>query len=132
MTSADTENPATKRSRWMSAELLGNPLHRSTEIKNTNKNEGHVEVQSDPLHELPDWLQEFRENLVDKNVPKELRGNPAPEDQDTSSSSHESPKESQAKVGPGSGKHSVYTYFPNKGILQKTCWYSRGQSGKFW
>ena len=30
----------------------------------THKNFG--EVQSDLLHELPDWLQEFRENLVDE------------------------------------------------------------------
>ena len=31
--------------------------------KNTNKNEGHEEVQSDLLHELPNWLQVFRENV---------------------------------------------------------------------
>ena len=35
-----------------------------------------------------------------------------PKDQDTSSSSHELPMESRAKVEPGSGKHSVYTHFP--------------------
>ena len=27
----------------------------------TNKDEGHEEVQSDLLHDLPDWLQDFRE-----------------------------------------------------------------------
>ena len=44
-------------------------LHRSTENENTNKYEGHEEVQSDLLHELPDWLQEFREKLVDESSP---------------------------------------------------------------
>ena len=39
-------------------------------------------------------------------------GNPAPEDQDTSSSSHELPMESRAKVEPGSGEHGVNTHFP--------------------
>ena len=94
---------------------------------------------------MPDWLQDFREILVDESNPLEPLGNPAPKDQDTSSSSHELPMESRAKVELGSGKHSVYTHFPkrpklrylledenNKGFLQKTCWYSRAQSGQFW
>ena len=89
------------------------PLHRSTENENTNKNEGREEVHSDLLHDLPDWLQEFREKLVDESSPSEPRGNPAPVDQDTSSSSHELPMEWRAKVEPGSGKHScAYTHFP--------------------
>ena len=50
--------------------------------------------------------------MVDERSPSEPRGNPAPEDRDTASSSHELPMESRAKVEPGSGKHSVYTHFP--------------------
>ena len=55
-------------------------------------------------------------------------------DRDTSSSHHELPMESRAKVEPGSGKHGVHTHFPkdsncdylledenNKGFMQKTC-----------
>ena len=42
--------------------------------ENTNKNEGHEEVQSNLLHDLPDWLQGFRENLVDESSPLEPRG----------------------------------------------------------
>ena len=95
-----------------SEELRRNPLHRSTETKNTNKNKGREEVQSDLLHDFPDWLQESRENLVGENCPWEPRGNPAPKDRDTSSSSHESLLESRAKEDPGSGKHGVYTHFP--------------------
>ena len=54
----DTENPTTERSGSTSGELRENPLHRSSETENTNKNEGHAKVQI--LHEVPDWLQEFR------------------------------------------------------------------------
>ena len=86
-----TENPVTERSGSTSEDLRGNPLHRSTETENTNKNEGHEEVQSDLSHELPHWLQEFREILFDESSPLEPRGNPAPKDRHTSSSSHESP-----------------------------------------
>ena len=84
-------------------------MHRPTENENTKKSE---EVQSDLLHDLPGWLQEFREKLVDESSPLEPRGNPAPKDQDTSSSFHELPMESRAQVDPGSGKHSIYIHFP--------------------
>ena len=50
--------------------------------------------------------------FVDESSPSEPRRNPAPKDQDTSSSSHELPVESRAKVEPGSGVHSIYTHFP--------------------
>ena len=102
-------------------------------------------MQSDPLHDLPDWLQDSRGNLVDESSPAKPRGNPAPEDRHASSSYHELPSESRAKAEPGSGEHSVFSHFPedpncdicsktknNKGLLQKTCWYSRAQSGTFW
>ena len=127
----------------MCEELRGTLLHKSTETENKNKNEGREEAQSDLLHDLPDWLQEFRENLVDELSSSELRGNPELGYRDTSSSSHELPLESRAKVEPGSGKHSVYPHFPKnpncdicfkneskEGFFQKTYWYSRAQSGK--
>ena len=44
------------------------------ETENTNENEGHEEVQGNLLHELPDWLQDFREHLVDERNPLEPRG----------------------------------------------------------
>ena len=108
--SRNTENPV--RSGSTSEELWGNPPHRSTETENTNKNEGREEVQSEKTHDLPDWLQEFRENLVDERCPPEPRGNPEPGHRDTFSSSHELSMESRAKVEPGSGKHRVYTHIP--------------------
>ena len=70
------------------------------------------EVQRDISHELPYWLQELRENLVDESTSTEPWSNPEQGSQDTSSSSHELPKESRAKAEPGSGKHSVFTHFP--------------------
>ena len=96
------------------------PLHKPTETENKNKNEGREEVQSDISHELPDWLQDFRENVVDESSPSEPWGNPAPEDQDTSSSSHGLPMEPRGKVEPGSGKHGLYTHFP-KDPKNETC-----------
>ena len=92
-TSRYTENPVPERSGSTSEELRRNPLHKPTETENINKNEGREEVQSDLLHDLLDWLQDFRENLVDESSPSEPRRIPAPEDQDAFSSSHELPME---------------------------------------
>ena len=104
------EIPVQGRSGRMSEEQRGNPLHEPTETVHKNQNGGREEVQSDPLHDLPDWLQDFREHLVDESSPSEPRRNPAPKNQDTSSSSHELPMEPRAKVEPGSGKHGVHTF----------------------
>ena len=84
-------------------------MHKPTETENKNRN-GREEVQSDLLHELPDWLQEFRENLVDERSPSEPRGNSEAGYRDTFSSSHELPMESRAKVEPGS---VMWTEYPH-------------------
>ena len=114
-----TENPAIEQSGSMSAELRGNPLQELAETGNTLK----IRTTKNYEVHLPDWLQEFRENLVDESVPAESRKNPSHEHRDTTSSSHELPMESRAKVDPGSGKHSIYAHFPkdpNFGICLKT------------
>ena len=54
--------------------------------------------------EIPEWLQEFREILVDDEVP-ERRDSQA-------SSSHEVSLEPTFKRREDLGKHSVYTHFP--------------------
>ena len=59
------------------------------------------EVQGNLSHDLPEWLEEFKENLVDESVP---------EHRDASSSSHELPSGPRAKVV--SGKHSIFSHFP--------------------
>ena len=85
------------------------------------------------MHDLPESLEEFKDNLVDESVP---------EHRDAPSSSHDLPSEPRAKVV--SGKHRIYIHFPKrpklrhllenqnyKGSLQ-THWYGLAQSGKFW
>ena len=96
--------------------------------KTQNKNDDNEEVRR------PEWLEEFKENLVDESVP---------EHRDASSSSHELPSESRAKVV---SEHSIFTLLTSrrpklryllenqnyKGFLQKTHWYSRAQRGICW
>ena len=43
-----------------------NPQKPKTKI-----NKEREEVQRDLLHDLPDWLQDFRENLVDESTSTE-------------------------------------------------------------
>ena len=65
--------------------------------------------------EIPEWLQEFKEHLVDDEVP-ERRDSHA-------SSSHEVSLEPTFKRSDDLGKRSVYTYFPedrNCEICQRT------------
>ena len=82
-----------------SEELLNKPI----KIPKPNKNENHEQVRRDPCHsDIPEWLQEFTENLVYDRVP-ERRDSHA-------SSSHglslEPPRSADLS------KHSVYTHFP--------------------
>ena len=59
----------------------------------------------DPLNsDIPQWLQEFRENLVDDRVPEHRDSH--------ASSSHEASLEPIFKRREDLGKHSVYTHFP--------------------
>ena len=69
----------------------------------TNKKETTIE-RSDPLYsEIPEWLQEFRENLVDGEIPEHGDSH--------ASSSHEASLEPIFKRREDLGKHSVYTHF---------------------
>ena len=97
-----TENPLPERSGSTSEELRG-----ETRCMNPQKPKPIMKMRNQP-----DWLQEFKENVVDGRSPLEPRGNPEHGYRDTSSSSHESLMESRAKVEPGPGKHGVYTHFP--------------------
>ena len=54
--------------------------------------------------EIPEWMQEFRENLVDDEIP--LQGG------SDASSSHEASLDPTTKRREDLGKHSVYTHFP--------------------
>ena len=78
---------------------------QANEIPNPNKKEttrerGNLCDDS----EIPEWLQEFREILVDDEIP--LQGG------SHASSSHEASLEPTTERREDLGKHSVYTHFP--------------------
>ena len=76
---------------------------QANKIPKTNKKETTIE-RCNPLDsEIPAWLQEFRENLVDDEIP--LQG------VSHASSSHEISLEPIAKRREDWGKHNVHTHF---------------------
>ena len=97
--SSITLRPASIRSESTRSRARWDP---SPETDNTNKNEDNETVRRDPLRDLPEWLEEFTENLVDDSVPAFMDA-PA-------SSSRESVSERRGKVV--SGKHSIFSHFP--------------------
>ena len=80
------------------------------------KKENHDQERGDPCHsDIPEWLQEFRENLVDDRVPAHRDSH--------ASSSHELSLEPTPARSADFGKHSVYSHFPkdrNCEICQRT------------
>ena len=88
---------------------------QANEIPKTNKKEATIERGNPCDSEIPEWLQEFRENLVDDEIP--LQGG------SHASSSHDVSLESTTKRREDLGKHIVYTNFPkdrNCEICQRT------------
>ena len=80
---------------------------QANETPKTNKKETTIE-RGNPLcsddPEIPEWLQEFRENLVDDEIP--LQGG------SHASSSQEASLEPTTKRREDLGKHNVHTHFP--------------------
>ena len=76
-------------------EIQANQIPKQTTIERGN-------LCDDP--EIPEWLQEFRENLVDDEIP--LQGG------SHASSSHEASLEPTTKRREDLGKHNVKTHFP--------------------
>ena len=89
-------------------------MTKPTKNPKPNKNEDPDLERGDPLNsDIPEWLQEFKENLVDDRVP-ERRDSHA-------SASHEASLEPTRSVY--LGKHCVYTHFSedrNCEICQRT------------
>ena len=73
-----------------------------TNKKETTIERGNPLCSDDP--EIPEWLQEFRENLVDDEIP--LQGG------SHASSSHEASLEPTTKRREDLGKHNVHNHFP--------------------
>ena len=86
-------------------------IDQANQNRKTNEKEPQRE-QDDPLFtdsgharsEILEWLQEFRENLVDDEIPEHGDSH--------ASSSHEASSESTFKRREDLGEHSVYTHFP--------------------
>ena len=69
-----------------------------------NKKESKKDQSDSMCSEIPEWLQEFRENLVDDEIP--VHGD------SHASSSHEASLEPIFKRCEDLGNHSVYNHFP--------------------
>ena len=98
-------HPASVSSSHVERKERGDPLTKPTKNPKPNKNEDHDFERSNPLcSDIPEWLQEFTENLVDDGVP-ERRDSHA-------SSCHEPSLEPTPARSVDLVKHSVYTHFP--------------------
>ena len=96
--------PVTMSSKHVERQEPGDLLTQPTKNPKPNKNEDPDLDRGDLLNsDIPQWLQEFRENLVDDRVP-EYRDSHA-------SSSHEPSLEPTPARSADLGKHSVYTHF---------------------
>ena len=97
--------PVTVLSKHVERQERGDLLTKPTKIHKPNKNEDHdLELGDASCSEIPEWLQEFRENLVDDRVPEHRDSH--------ASSFHEPSLEPAPARSADFGKHSVYTHFP--------------------
>ena len=77
---------------------------QANKIQKPNKDETTIERCDSLCSDIPEWLQEFRENLVDDEIP--LQGG------SHASSSHEASSEPTFKRREDLGKHSIYIHVP--------------------
>ena len=98
-------HPVSVSSSHVERKERGDPLTKPTKIPKPNKNEDHdLERRDKSCSDIPEWLQEFRENLVDDRVPEHRDSH--------ASSSHEVSLEPTPTRSVDLGKHNVYTHFP--------------------
>ena len=128
--SSPTVSEIQTREREDQTESGISPVHVSTKVddrsgrpddtqanrnQKSNKKESKREQGESLCSEIREWLQEFRENLVDDEIP--VHGD------SHASSSHEVSLEPASKRREDLGKHSVCTHFPrdrNCEICQRT------------
>ena len=77
---------------------------QANKIQRPNKKETTIERGNPLFSEIPEWLQELRENLVDDEIPEQGDSH--------ASSSHEVSSDPTFKRREDLGQHSVYTHFP--------------------
>ena len=109
-----TEKPVVCRESNHEQGRQANQKPSKTSKKETNTERGHPLFADSgrASSEILEWLQEFRENLVDDEVPENRDSH--------ASSSHEVSLEPTSKRREDLGKHSVYTHFPKDRICE-TC-----------
>ena len=90
-------------------------VNQANKIPKPLKKEPQIDRGNPLCSEILEWLQEFRKNLVDDEIPEQGDSH--------ASSSHEVSLEPTFKRREDLGKHSVHTHFPkdrNCEICQKT------------
>ena len=136
-----TETPKIQYQKWKYEwRASGNPDAWTAETENKNEKEGREDVHSDLL----DWLQDFRENVVDEEFFR-ARGKPGAWisrhfqffswiTNGVSSRSGTGLWQAQYLYSLPEGGKLRYLLEDenNKVFLQKTCWYIRTQSGTCW
>ena len=96
--------PVSVSSEHVERKERADPLTKPTKNPKPYKNEDHDLKRRDPLYsDILEWLQEFRENLVDDEIP--VHGD------SHASCSHEVSLEPTFKRREDLGKHSVETHF---------------------
>ena len=99
-----SENKTREQEDQIESDISPVQVSNSVDDRSGQPDETPIE-RGNPLNsEIPEWLQEFRENLVDDEIP--LQGH------FHASSSHEASLEPTFKRREDLGKHSVYTHFP--------------------
>ena len=114
--SGTDSHPAPVSSSHVERIERGDPFTKPTKNPKPNKNKYHDIERCDPLYsEIPEWVQEFRENLVDDRVPQRRDSH--------ASFSHEPSSDLTRTRSVDLGKHNVHTHFPkdrNCEICQRT------------
>ena len=100
-------SPATTRSRSTHSRALGYQLQDPTVTENKHKIRTSMEHGEPLCTDLPEWLEEFTDNLVDEE---------APASSEAANTSRE-PLHQEPSIIVVSGKHSIFTHFPN----DRTC-----------
>ena len=105
-TSSSSPTVSETREREDRIESDISPVHvsNSVDVRSGRPDETTIERGNLLESEIPEWLQEFRENLVDDEIP--VHGD------SHASSSHATSLEPTFKRREDLGKHSVYTHFP--------------------
>ena len=132
-----TENPAAERSGSMGAELRRNPLQEPTETENTNRKRRRRRSTTRTIAWFAGLVAGVHREVGWWKCSIGATVRPVAWISRHCQFFSWITNGVASKSGTGSGKHSFYTHVPKDPscdicLRQKTCWYSRAQSGNFW